>query len=54
LGINVTDKYKQIRVSTEAWSKLRKFAFNDEKSIKRVVDEIIIEGKRDPVTGKLL
>jgi hypothetical protein len=45
---------KQIRVSTEAWGKLRKIAFNDQKSVKMVVDEIIIEGKRDPVTGKLL
>lgn len=50
----MTDKYKQILVSEEAWSKLRKLAFNDEKSIKTVLDEIIIEGKRDPMTGQTI
>jgi hypothetical protein len=45
---------KQVRVSKEAWSKLRKFAFNDEKSIKTVLDEIIIDGTRDPIMGDRL
>jgi hypothetical protein len=50
--ILITTGDKQIRVSKEAWGKLRKFAFDDEKSIKTVADEIIIEGKRNPITGE--
>jgi hypothetical protein len=45
---------KQIRASKEAWNKLRNVSFNDEKSIKKVLDEIIIDGIRDPITGKII
>jgi hypothetical protein len=48
----LTDKH--IRISVPAWKKLRTLAFNGESHIKTVLDEIIIDGTRDPLTGKMI
>jgi hypothetical protein len=44
---------KMLKVSFEAWDRIRTFAFHNNSKMKAVVDDIL-KGKIDPLTGKTI